>query len=399
MTARIIALTALTIAIVVAGSLLSVSLWGGKSEEIELPEITISSADQTPAQIIKQNNLPPKPILRALGVDSSAAATTTLAQLGFSPDQAQTAISRMLIQFNEEQTKNWRKIAVKFALWFVFLPIPFILMLRRKISPRRRKVLLGIGIALFGIALGSDPSPMGTVKDAVYLIAAHQTVFMPRIIAFTVFMLTVIVANKFICSWGCQFGLLQEFLFRVNRRRFDRKGLLRQYKPPFWLTNSIRIAVFVVFTIVATLWAFDLIGLIDPFKIYHPSALIAVGIVFIAIVLIASLFVYRPWCHFACPFGLVSWLGEKISIFRIKVDYHKCDACNLCHRACPSNVMEAILKRDRRTIPDCFSCGTCIDVCPQDAIHFTASREDRGIWADSLAIRERKQQERKALRA
>lgn len=396
---RLLLTAALVLTAVVGFSLLSASLWGDRPEQIDLPELTIPSNSVTPAQIIRRHNLPPKPVLKALGVDSTRAATATLADLGLTPQQAKAKISSTLIKFSEEQSKNWRKIALKFLLWFLILPIPFVLLLKRKITPRRRLILLGLGVVTFGIALGADPSPMGTVKDAVYLIAAHETVFVPRIIALFVFLLTVVLANKFICSWGCQFGLLQEFLFRLNRRRFDRKGLIRQYKPPFWLSNTIRVIVFLVFTAIALLWAFDVIGLIDPFKIYNPAVLTGVGIAFLTVLLIASLFVYRPWCHFACPFGLVSWLFEKLSVFRIKVDYTKCDACNLCHRACPSSVMEAIIKQDKKTIPDCFSCGTCIDVCPQDAIRFTARRTDQGTWADSLRLREIKRTEKKSASA
>ncbi len=379
-----------TLIAVVGLSLWSVALWGGKPEKIELPELTIVSADISPAEIARRYDLPIKPVAKALGVDPTAAGTTTLAELGIAPAAAQVRIQKSLVQYYEEQSKDWRKIAAKFILWFVIMPVPFVLLLRKKVTPKRRKVLVGLGVLIFGVALGSDPSPMGTVKDAVYLLTAHKTVFMPRLIALTVFLATVVVANKFICSWGCQFGLLQEFLFRLNRQKFDRRGIMRQYRVPFVVSNSIRILVFVAMTAIGLLWALDIVGLVDPFKIFAPAAMTIAGVVFVALVLALSLFVYRPWCHFACPFGLVSWLFEKLSIFRIKVDYNKCDACGLCERACPSNVMSAILRGDKRTIPDCFSCASCIDSCPQDAIAFTSSRTKTGTYADSLKLREQK---------
>jgi formate hydrogenlyase subunit 6/NADH:ubiquinone oxidoreductase subunit I len=34
--------------------------------------------------------------------------------------------------------------------------------------------------------------------------------------------------------------------------------------------------------------------------------------------------------------------------------------------------MEAILKQNRKTIPDCFACYTCRDVCPTNSISFSA---------------------------
>jgi formate hydrogenlyase subunit 6/NADH:ubiquinone oxidoreductase subunit I len=36
--------------------------------------------------------------------------------------------------------------------------------------------------------------------------------------------------------------------------------------------------------------------------------------------------------------------------------------------------MGAILKGDKKTIPDCFSCYTCRDVCPTDSIIFSSRK-------------------------
>ncbi|MCI5127665.1 MAG: 4Fe-4S dicluster domain-containing protein, partial [Candidatus Electrothrix sp. AUS3] len=60
-------------------------------------------------------------------------------------------------------------------------------------------------------------------------------------------------------------------------------------------------------------------------------------------------------------------------IFKVKVNYDTCVACQACTKACPSTAMEAILKREK-TIPDCFSCGSCIDVCPTGSVQFRAGK-------------------------
>jgi len=65
-------------------------------------------------------------------------------------------------------------------------------------------------VCVFGIIPGSDPSPMGTVKDAIVLLDLKGMIFPPRLIAFGIFLLMVILANKYICSWGCRFGTLQD---------------------------------------------------------------------------------------------------------------------------------------------------------------------------------------------
>lgn len=374
---------------VVSLSILSVSLWGGKPEELELSEINIASINSTLGSIGAENHLPPEAMAKAFELPEEKLATTSLSDLGIGLEAAKTKIGKAVILYQEHQSKNWLKILIKFIMWFGLLPIPVIFLVKKRMSPSSRKLWYLAGVLVFGIILGSDPSPMGTVKDAVYLISAHQTVFWPRMIALAVFLLTVVLANKLICSWGCQFGLFQDFLFRLNRRKKDRKGIIRQYKVPFWITNTVRISLFVLFILVGVAWSVDFIGYIDPFKIFNPMVVTVAGGIFIAVVAVASLFVYRPWCHFACPFGLVSWFFEKLSVFRIKVNYNKCDACDACSASCPSTVMDAILKKDK-VIPDCFACGVCIETCPTDAISFTSSKKDEGTYADSLEIRKQK---------
>ena len=275
--------------------------------------------------------------------------------------------------YAESLSKDWIKIVAKFSLWFIFLTFVYIRIRKNKVGPQNRKWLYLISFAIFGIILGSDPSPMGTVKDAIAMYAIQNALFIPRFVALTVFLILVVVLNKFICSWGCQLGTLQDFIFRLNRNKQDTKGILRQYKVPFVISNSVRIVFFALFTLIAFVWSFDLIGYLDPFKLFHPQVVNLAGWLFLAFLLAASMFVYRPWCHFFCPFGLVGWLFEKLSIVKIKVDYGKCVACNSCSKACPSTVMDSILKQDK-TIPDCFSCINCINVCPEEAISFSAGK-------------------------
>jgi polyferredoxin len=131
----------------------------------------------------------------------------------------------------------------------------------------------------------------------------------------------------------------------------------------------VRIVFFIALCIAAIAWATDIVSPIDPFTIFKPAKFSVVGAVFTGLILLVSLFVYRPWCHIFCPFGLLGWIAEKLSIYKIKVNYDTCIACRICAEACPATVMEAILKQDR-VIPDCFSCGTCQAVCPTKSITF-----------------------------
>ncbi len=364
------------VAAVLALSAISSGLWGEKAHSENAPPIFMPDPTMSPRTLARESQVTEHAILKGLSLNGVKDLDRSLKDLGIAPSQAMQAIKRARAIGAEESSKNWKKIVVKFFLWAAFLTMVFILMHKRAVTTGRRKALYLAALTLFGIVLGSDPNPMGTVKDAIVLYGQSGGIFPPRLIAFAIFMAMVIAANKFICSWGCQLGTLQDLLFRINRNEKDRAGVFRQYKVPFVITNSIRVVFFAAITIASLAWALDIAGPIDPFKVFHPWAFVFPGAVFAGVVLAASLFVYRPWCHFFCPFGLVGWLGEKISIAKIRVNYDTCIACGACEKACPSTVMEAILKQDR-IIPDCFACGTCIHTCPTDSIIFAVGRRPR----------------------
>ncbi len=362
--------------VVVSTSVLSNRLWS--SEQEQLPErITVNIDNNvTVTEFGKKYHLDRKSLKKIFAITSPDDLKKQVADFGMNEELLSKKVNQVLAIQAEHESKNWFKIPLKGFLWIVFLLAVFIMIRKGRITARNRKWIYMAAVGVFGIILGSDPSPMGTVKDAIVLLGSKGVIFPPRLIAFGIFLLMVILANKFICSWGCQFGTLQDLIFRLNRDRKDSKGLFGQVKIPFIVSNSIRILFFLVLILVALIWSADIIGAIDPFKIFKPQVIGMAGGLFIGLILVLSLFVYRPWCHFLCPFGLVGWMAEKVSFFKIKVDYDKCISCRACSKACPSTVMDAILKQDR-VIPDCFSCGICMETCPVNAISFERGKRQK----------------------
>ena len=356
--------------IIIEGSMLSSKIWAGKPKEIQEPNELIIQEGMTIGQFGQVNNLP-NPLLRErFQLQGPADRQRLLSEFG-TPDEIRFLITGQKAKATEYETKDWRKIAVKFVLWFAFLTSVYFYFKKRKVTSSIRMLVLFASVLIFGVIMGSDPGPMGTVKDAIALLGETHKIFPPRLIAMTVFLLIVFIANKYICAWGCQAGTLQDLIFRLNQNKDGKAIVGKQVKLPFILTNSIRIAFLVIFTIIAFAWSYDIVEPIDPFKIFKPSHLGIAGIIFVGVLLIASLFIYRPWCHFFCPFGLAGWIVEKFSRVKISVNYDTCIACNKCEKVCPSTVMSAILKRDKKTIPDCFACYSCRDVCPTNSISFS----------------------------
>lgn len=353
-------------------SFFSSSIWSDKAEGTASYVRLITAPDMTLSDFAVSNRIKKDLIKSIFSLQKPSDLTNTLRSTG-SENELKTRLKKISALKAEDDSKNWFKIPLKFILWFSILAAFFFIMKNRQVKTGLRLLLLTVSTVVFGVVLGSDPSPMGTVKDAIVLLGREHVIFLPRLIALTVFLGMVVIVNKYICSWGCQFGTLQDILFQAGRRL----PLIRQVKLPFLLTNTVRIIFFTAIIISAFVFTFDLAGIIDPFKIFNPMHISLAGGIFLAAIILASLFFYRPWCHFFCPFGLVGWIFEKISIIKVHVNYKTCTACMSCAKACPTNVMSAILKRNKLTIPDCFSCYTCRDVCPTKSVIFNAGKREK----------------------
>jgi len=224
-------------------------------------------------------------------------------------------------------------------------------------------------VLVCGFVLGKSPNPMeGTVKVFKSMVGLYPSII-SKLISLVFFVVLAIIGNKLICGWACPFGALQELLYSLPILR-----KVKRWKAPFWLTNTIRGGLFFV----VLLFLFGIIGGRKGFVIYHylnPFNLFNLDfdhwliLVTVVVSLTIAFFVYRPFCHLICPFGFVSWIAERVSLTRVKVDHEKCTDCGACIQACPTEAAKGRVS-DKLFGADCFSCARCLNVCPQDAIRY-----------------------------
>lgn len=202
---------------------------------------------------------------------------------------------------NQQQTLFNVWILIKFVLWVGVVVVATLLLQRRKVSSKMRVPFLIGGVLLFGFIFGwivkgsVNPNPVFSTRNLLTFALVRGQFTLPVAAMLVALLLMVWVSNKSICGWGCQLGLLQDLLDRVS---------LRKWKPPFWLSNTVRIVAFIGLIVGLVGWGLDWIGLIDPFEIFQFNLTPWMGL-FSAVILVASLFIYRPWCQFLCPFGLL----------------------------------------------------------------------------------------------
>lgn len=259
-------------------------------------------------------------------------------------------------------------ILVKFVLWIATIVAATLLLRKRKVTSKVRLAFLIGGTLLFGFVFGAlipgglNPNPVASLRTLLTTTLVRRQVVLPVAAMLLILLIAVWVSNKSICGWGCQLGLLQDLLHRVK---------LPKWKPPFWLSNTVRIIAFVGLVGGLVMAGLDWIGVIDPFQLFSFNFSWAIAL-FSLVVLAASLFVYRPWCRFLCPFGLVGWVVEQFSLMRPRINQDACKHCQLCVKACPSGAM-ADFYAGAKLHADCFACGACIEACPhKDALNWRA---------------------------
>lgn len=253
--------------------------------------------------------------------------------------------------------------------WLVVVLAATLLLRRRQATTKVRLGFLVGGVLVFGFLFGQiatgrlDPNPVSFLLNLLHvvagqqqlpLLALRQVTILPVALTLIVLLGISLASNKAVCGWACHLGLLQDLLYRVP---------VPKWRPPFWLTNTVRAVAFVALLVGLVVAGIDWIGWIDPFRIFRIRFTLATGI-FAALLLIASLFVYRPWCQFLCPFGFISWQVEQFSLLRPRIDWEQCKKCQLCVKACPTQAM-ADFYSGRRLHADCFACGACLAACPQ----------------------------------
>ena len=98
--------------------------------------------------------------------------------------------------------------------------------------------------------------------------------------------------------------------------------------------------------------------------------------VLLAVTILLSVVIYRPFCKYICPLGAVYSVFNPIAVFRYRIDKEKCTGCGACARVCKMQVDPA----KNVNHAECIRCGKCKTVCPTGAISsgFTCGTGKRG---------------------
>ncbi|MGI6466090.1 MAG: 4Fe-4S binding protein [Sphaerochaetaceae bacterium] len=192
-----------------------------------------------------------------------------------------------------------------------------------------------------------------------------------------------IVGGRYTCGWLCPFGWLQDLLFKIKLPKGFRK--FRKLKQEQYL-EKLRYLILAVFVIILPLFLVDFTGQGSPYfcSWICPSGTLSglfllaaneplrgiVGLLFawknflLALTIIGSIIVYRPFCRYVCPLGAIYGLFNKVAIYHFEIDPTKCDNCQACQNVCKLSIK--VFETPNSTA--CIRCKDCIAACPSGAI-------------------------------
>lgn len=189
------------------------------------------------------------------------------------------------------------------------------------------------------------------------------------------------LAGRFVCGWLCPFGLIQDLLYKIP---FPKK--ISTF-PGDKLLRKLKYVIFLVFVILLPMFVVDILGQGAPYfcKLICPAGTLEGGLplvllnqgmrkavgwlyawknLLLAVILVLSVILYRPFCKYLCPLGAVYSFFHPIAVFRYQVDRELCTHCGACAKVCGMQVDPVKNPND----PECIRCGQCKKVCPTGAL-------------------------------
>lgn len=194
-----------------------------------------------------------------------------------------------------------------------------------------------------------------------------QKIHMSSVILMVLVFLLAILFGPVFCGWVCPLGSFQEWIGKLGKKLLGKR--FGQVIPAN-VDKVLKYARYLVLIWVVYVTArsgYLMFAEIDPynalFSFWSSEAAIP-GLIILLITMAASLAVSRPWCRYACPYGALLGLSNKVRIFSIRRNDSTCISCHQCDKSCPMGIV--VSNKGKVTDLHCISCLECTSeqACP-----------------------------------
>lgn len=210
--------------------------------------------------------------------------------------------------------------------------------------------------------------PFGGVETLYQFITTGTFVQKVRQSSFALMTIVFVLAILFgpvFCGWVCPLGTIQEWVAKIGRKIFKTKRY--NHFIPYKLDQVLRYARYgvLVWVLYITITSGKLLFQnYDPYYAlfsFWTGEVTVTALAILGVTLVLSLFIERPWCKYACPYGAVLGLTNLFRIFKIRRVAATCRKDGACDIKCPVNIPVS----EKKVIRD-HQCITCLE-CTSEA--------------------------------
>ena len=231
---------------------------------------------------------------------------------------------------------------------------------------RFRGLFMLAGVAWFGFYRGGCDCMISSYQNLVLGISGWSLAWVSLVWLGALVVATYLFGRVW-CGWLCHLGGVQDFLFHAPKLK-----LLTGVRSQRWLRVT-RYAVFGLWTAQLLLTRKNIFCAYDPFRTLFNLLFTGwVSVALLAVLLVTSVLIYRPFCRTLCPVGVIlGWTSLLPGARRMRIQ-KECVNCGLCSKEC---AMHALHRKTDRTAVDpenCIACGDCITTCRKGGIKYEA---------------------------
>jgi polyferredoxin len=238
--------------------------------------------------------------------------------------------------------------------------------------------VLSVVLKLIGDASLHAICPFGGVASVYKLITEGsyvQKIHVSSLILMYAVLFMSLLFGPVFCGWACPLGTVQEFIGKLGRKLFGKRYNNMIPEKIDRVLRYLRYLVFILVIYNTAASAKLVFQNYDPyFALFNlfTSEVAITAYIALGVTLLLSLFVERPFCKYACPYGAFLGTFNLVRFFKIRRKKDTCISCGLCDKACPMNIK--VSSKNRVFDHQCISCMKCTsdDACPvKDTVEFS----------------------------